>query len=93
MNALRELSFQELIAKRDALAQEMHASMTQEERDVWRSRYWSVQSEINFRTSGIPRHLETIVECERDTRGTWICFVVSVLVALCGLFYWFARAQ
>ncbi len=92
MNALRELSFQELIAKRDALAQEMHASMSQSERDAWRSRYWSVQSEINFRTSGIPRHVETMAEYERDTRIGWICFVASVVVALCGLVYWIVRA-
>lgn len=87
MNVLRELSFKELIAKRDALAQEMRPEMSEAERDAWRSRYWSLQSEINFRTR-TPRLVESIMEDGRRTRGNFIAWAVATVIATVLLVLW-----
>lgn len=89
MNVLRELSFKELIAKRDALAQEMRPGMPEAERNEWRSRYWSLQSEINFRTR-TPRLVESIVEENRRRRGVWIAWAVAMVIATVLLVLWVA---
>lgn len=87
MNVLRELTFKELIAKRDALAQEMRPGMAESERDAWRSRYWSVQSEINLRTR-TPRLVESIIEDGRRTRGNFIVWVVATVIATVLVVLW-----